>query len=75
MNPPHQETSAVYNMYSWDQPASSADEHTEQSPVSTASGEKNAKAVNGKAFPAMHAVQVALDRRDNGGDAAPRRGQ
>ena len=25
----------------------------------------------GKPEPALHAVQVALDRRDNGGDAAP----
>ena len=64
----------MYNMYSWDQPASSADEHTEQSAVATAPGKKNRKAVNGKAVPAVHAVQVALDRRDNGGDAGPRRG-
>ena len=55
----------MYNMYSWDQPASSADEHTEPSTVATASGENN----NGKAVSPVHAVQVALDRRDNGGDA------
>lgn len=64
----------MYNMYSWDEPASSADEHTEQSAVATASGKTNGKAVNGKAVSPAYAVQVALDRRDNGGDASPRRG-
>ncbi|HLX49911.1 MAG TPA: hypothetical protein VKS82_16395 [Streptosporangiaceae bacterium] len=64
----------MYNMYSWDQPASPADEHTDQSTVATGSGESNGKAVNGKAFSPVHAVQIALDRRDNGGDAGPRRG-
>lgn len=64
----------MYNMYSWDQPASPADEHTEQSTVATTSAETSGRAVNGKAYSPVHAVQVALDRRDNGGDAAPRRG-
>jgi hypothetical protein len=66
---PHQETSTVYNMYSWDQPANPDAEHTESSAVATSSRESN-----GKAHSPAHAVQVALDRRDNGGDAAPRRG-
>jgi len=60
----------MYNMYSWDQPASSADENSEQPPAATASGESK----NGKVMSPTHAVQVALDRRDNGGDAGhPRR--
>jgi hypothetical protein len=61
-------------MYSWDQTAGPAEEHTEQSTAATTSGETNGKAVNGKTYSPVHAVQVALDRRDNGGDAAPRRG-
>jgi hypothetical protein len=57
----------VYNMYSWDQPA---DEQTEQSAAVTTSNENS-----GKAYSPVNAVQVALDRRDNGGDASPRRGR
>jgi hypothetical protein len=64
----------VYNMYSWDQPASSDGEHTESSTVATATGETNGNAGNGRSYSPVHAVQVSLDRRDNGGDAAPRRG-
>lgn len=64
----------MYNMYSWDQPASSADEHTEQSTVPSTSAQANSQHVKVKAYSPVHAVQVALDRRDNGGDAAPRRG-
>jgi hypothetical protein len=58
----------VYNMYSWDQPA---DEHSEQ-PKTTASGDS--RAASGKTTSPTQAVQVALDRRDNGGDSGPRRG-
>ena len=57
----------MYNMYSWDQPA---DEQTEQSAAVTTSNENS-----GKAYSPVNAVQVALDRRDNGGDASPRRGR
>jgi hypothetical protein len=71
----------VYDMYAWDQPASSADERAE--PV--AAPREAGRAVNGTQVAyanhvngtsqvdhpgrAVHAVQVALDRRDNGGDA------
>jgi hypothetical protein len=98
----------VYNMYSWDQPASSAGEHPGRAATATAGpaahhtdqhhgdqrtsdqrtnsehrhggrrdGRHATPAAGGAAqtlaSPA-HAVQVALDRRDNGGDAAPGRG-
>ena len=67
----------MYDMYAWDQPASSADEHAEPA---AAPGEAG-RAVSGaqvtyahhasradRPAPAVQAVQVALDRRDNGGD-------
>jgi len=71
-------------MYAWDQPASSADEHAEPGAapgeaghaasgtrVAYANRASHAKAARRADRPdrAMHAVQVALDRRDNGGDA------
>jgi hypothetical protein len=68
----------VYDMYAWDQPASSADEHAEPGAAPredgrTANGTQVAYAnrVSRADHPgrAVHAVQVALDRRDNGGDA------
>jgi hypothetical protein len=52
----------VYDMYSWDQAARSAhsgrsgDDHAEAAPATNPA-------------PAVQAVQVALDRRDNGGEA------
>jgi hypothetical protein len=55
-------------MYSWDQPVSPPDEHAETGQAPAASrpaSDDDARAVR--------AVQVALDRRDNGGDAGPRR--
>jgi hypothetical protein len=62
----------VYDMYSWDQPVSPADEHAE-----TSQGQGQAPAASRPASDddarAVRAVQVALDRRDNGGDAGPRR--
>jgi hypothetical protein len=65
----------VYDMYSWDQPVSPADEHAE-----TSQGQGQAPAASrpasdddARAARAVRAVQVALDRRDNGGDAGPRR--
>jgi hypothetical protein len=65
----------VYDMYAWDQPASSADEHAELGAAPrdaghAASGTQVAYASRAD-HPgrAAHAVQVALDRRDNGGDA------
>ena len=46
----------MYDMYHWDQPDPAAGSGTER-PGRT-----------GPPGPAAHAVQVALDRRDNGGD-------
>ena len=55
----------MYDMYSWDQPAGAADERAERpAPAPQPAGD------DGRA---ARAVQVALDRRDNGGDAGPRR--
>jgi hypothetical protein len=77
----------VYDMYAWDQPASSADEHaepggaprdagravsgTQAAYASHASRATHAHRAGRADHPggAVHAVQVALDRRDNGGDA------
>jgi hypothetical protein len=74
----------VYDMYAWDQPASSADEHAEPGVAPrdagrAASGTQVAYASHARqadhpgradqSVRAVHAVQVALDRRDNGGDA------
>jgi hypothetical protein len=74
----------VYDMYAWDQPASSADEHAESgaapreaghaasgTQVAYASHASHAGRAGRADHPgrAAHAVQVALDRRDNGGDA------
>ena len=50
----------MYDMYTWNEPASPADEHAEASPAAEPS----------PAGPVAEAVQVALDRRDNGGAAA-----
>ena len=71
----------MYDMYAWDQPASSADEHAEPGAAPreaghAASGTQVAYASHANRASrgdhpgrAVHAVQVALDRRDNGGDA------
>ena len=63
----------MYDMYAWDQPASSADEHAEPAAAlgetgRAASGTQVTHAHHASRAPAVHAVQVALDRRDNGGD-------
>ena len=71
----------MYDMYAWDQPASSADEHTKPGAAPrdagrAAAGTQVAYANHASHASladhhgrAVHAVQVALDRRDNGGDA------
>jgi hypothetical protein len=75
----------VYDMYAWDQPASSADEHAEPGVAPGVAPRDAGRAANGTQVAyashanrtsradhpgrAVHAVQVALDRRDNGGDA------
>ena len=67
----------MYDMYAWDQPASSVDEHAEPGAAPreaghAASGTQVAYAGHASRADhpgrAAHAVQVALDRRDNGGD-------
>jgi len=61
----------VYDMYYWDQPSPAVLNGAERTgrPVS---GARRRRAGRGTG-PAAQAVQVALDRRDNGGDSrAPR---
>ena len=62
----------MYDMYSWDQASHSgsaqtssrsADDHAEATPAA-------ATPTPAGATPAAQAVQVALDRRDNGGEAS-----
>jgi hypothetical protein len=58
----------VYDMYPWDNPADSASAETRNSgPRSVLPGPRHVSAAESPA--AIRAVQVALDRRDNGGDA------
>jgi hypothetical protein len=79
----------VYDMYYWDQPDQAALNGTQRPsrpvrgirhprrpvhgapPGSPAPAGRDARA----AGPAAQAVQVALDRRDNGGDSSARRDQ
>jgi hypothetical protein len=77
----------VYDMYSWDQPVSPPEDNAETGPAPRAAGRPGtaaqaaaAQAAAGPTLPASaadaraaRAVQVALDRRDNGGDAGPGR--
>ena len=74
----------MYDMYHWDQPDAAAGGGTERPsrradatdrPRHQANGDGGAGRAGLHARPASaaHAVQVALDRRDNGGDpCAPR---
>ena len=58
----------MYDMYPWDNPANSASAETRNSgPRSVLPGPRHVSAAESPA--AIRAVQVALDRRDNGGDA------
>jgi len=58
----------VYDMYPWDNPADSPSAETRNSgPRSVLPGPRHVPADESVA--AIRAVQVALDRRDNGGDA------
>ena len=71
----------MYDMYAWDQPASSSDERAEPAAAPRDAGRAASStqvayaSQAGRASRAdhpgraVHAVQVALDRRDNGGDA------
>jgi hypothetical protein len=64
----------VYDMYPWDDPADSASAETRNSgPRSVLPGPRHVSVAESAA--ATRAVQVALDRRDNGGDAVAGAGQ
>jgi hypothetical protein len=57
----------VYDMYHWDSSVQASEETGEASQDRTHASSRRTTAVQ--------AVQVALDRRDNGGDASGRRDQ
>ena len=58
----------MYDMYHWDRPAPVTEDAAETSRAHAASnGVGRARARAGQP-PAAQAVQIALDRRDNGGD-------
>jgi hypothetical protein len=65
----------VYDMYHWDEPpimrAGSNSRQFNSDPVTQASAAQTPAAQ----APAAQAVQVALDRRDNGGDSSAARDQ
>jgi hypothetical protein len=64
----------VYDMYPWDNSADSHPAETRNSgPRSVLPGPRHVSAAESAA--AMRAVQVALDRRDNGGDAVDAAGR
>jgi len=64
----------VYDMYPWDNPADSVSAETRNSgPRSVLPGPRHVSAAESPA--AIRAVQVALDRRDNGGDAVAAAGR
>jgi len=64
----------VYDMYPWDNPADSASAETRNSgPRSVLPGPRHVSVAESAA--AIRAVQVALDRRDNGGDAVAAAGR
>jgi hypothetical protein len=55
----------VYDMYSWDQAS-----HSGSAKPSSRSADDHAETTPAAAARAAQAVQVALDRRDNGGEAS-----
>jgi hypothetical protein len=76
----------VYEMYQWDQPDSAAagngresvngSPHPARARMHRArAGGRPGRAGTGRPRPAAQAVQVALDRRDNGGDPGTPRDQ
>ena len=68
-----QERPTVYDMYHWDQPDPPARGVREHS--GRPAGGARRRGLTGWAGPAAQAVQVALDRRDNGGDSSATRDQ
>jgi hypothetical protein len=66
----------VYDMYYWDQPDQDALNGTKR-PSRPVRGTRHPRRPAPGAHPAAaaQAVQVALDRRDNGGDSSARRDQ
>jgi hypothetical protein len=76
----------VFDMYYWDQPDQAALDSAKR-PSRPVRGTGHPRPVHGAAHPqpagrgtgaaglAAQAVQVALDRRDNGGDSSTRRDQ
>jgi hypothetical protein len=60
----------VYDMYSWDQPAAST-EHDEHAAAGGAARDVPRAGQAASADQVAYGVQLALDRRDNGGDSSP----
>jgi hypothetical protein len=58
----------VYDMYHWDRSAPVTEDATETSRAHAASNGAGRARARAAQPPAAQAVQIALDRRDNGGD-------
>ena len=72
----------MYDMYHWDRFVPASEDAGHPHPARVPSGGRAAANGAGRAartarrrVPAAHAVQVALDRRDNGGDSRTARDQ
>ena len=65
----------MYDMYHWDQPDPAAGSGTERPGRTGPPGPAGPGGGTGPTGPAAHAVQVALDRRDNGGDVGASSGK
>jgi hypothetical protein len=63
----------VYDMYPWNETDSGASHDQDQTPPARLPAPRTGAAPRGDDVPAdlTQAVQFALDRRDNGGDAVP----
>ncbi|HUL28637.1 MAG TPA: hypothetical protein VLW44_23005 [Streptosporangiaceae bacterium] len=65
-----QEKCTVYDMYYWDQPGQEALNGAKRPSRPVRGIRHPRRPASGAAGPAARALQVALDRRDNGGDSA-----
>ena len=65
----------MYDMYPWDKAAADDAAQAGAAQAGAADTRPPGPAINGQPGPAIGAVQVALDRRDNGGDAAAQPGK